>query len=59
MFKKAPAKRRSGSPDPSGQKKTKTGEMAAAGEVRIMVFPVIKLNRLNNLYQKRLNKKIN
>ena len=35
MFKKAPAKRRSGSPDTNGIKKAKTGgEVDAAGEVR-------------------------
>jgi hypothetical protein len=37
MFKKAPAKRRSGSPDPNGTKKAKTGEKASAGEVRRLI----------------------
>ncbi len=37
MFKKAPAKRRSGSPDPYGTKKAKTGEKAAAGEVSRLI----------------------
>jgi hypothetical protein len=37
MFKKAPAKRRSGSPDPNGTKKAKTGEKAAAGEVSRLI----------------------
>jgi hypothetical protein len=47
MFKKAPAKRRSGSPDPNGTKKAKTGEKAAAGEVSRLIVGSVGVGRWN------------